>query len=62
MNLLRRDEIWFVQKENNISELYSLSDFRDPNNNRIRKDKNFLNNYFIGQFGAIPIQKENPIL
>ena len=38
--LLRRDEIWFVEKnEKGISTLYSLADFVDEDGARIRKDE-----------------------
>lgn len=38
--LLRRDEIWFVDKDDKgISSLYSLADFVDEDGSRIRKDK-----------------------
>lgn len=49
LNLLRRDEIWFVErKANHSSEIYSLSEFK------IRNDKNIANDYLIGRYGAIP--------
>ena len=53
--LLRRDEIWFVDKdENGISSLYSLADFADEDGAHIRKDENYEKNYLIGKYGAIP--------
>ena len=53
--LLRRDEIWFVEKdENGISSLYSLADFIDDDGTRIRKDESYEKNYLIGKYGAIP--------
>ena len=56
--LLRRDEIWFVEKdENGISSLYSLADFIDDDGTRIRKDENYEKNYLIGKYGAIPSLK-----
>lgn len=49
LNLLRQDEIWFVERENDHStRLYSLSDYKQ------RFDTNVLNNYLIGRYGAIP--------
>lgn len=52
--LLRRDEIWFTQKNSDgISELYSLADF-DHAGTKIRKDENFEKNYLLGKYGAIP--------
>lgn len=57
-NLLRRDEIWFVEKDNQgISKLYSLTDLEDEDGNKIRKDENFGKNYLTGKYGAIPILK-----
>lgn len=51
---LRRDEIWFVEKNKfGQSELYSLSDFK-VNNKKIRKDENYETNYMYGRYGAIP--------
>lgn len=53
--LLRRDEIWFTEKdENGISTLYSLADFADEDGNRIRKDESYEKNYLLGKYGAIP--------
>ncbi|HBP38320.1 MAG TPA: transporter [Clostridiales bacterium] len=54
MGLLRRDEIWFTEKNNNVSELYSLSDFMEPNGMKIRKDANYEKNYLLGNYGAVP--------
>ena len=50
---LRRDEIWFVEKENQESKLYSLYDFRDSG---ARNDLEFGKNYLSGRFGAIPCE------
>ena len=56
--LLRRDEIWFVEKdERGISTLYSLADFVDEDGSRIRKDESYEKNYLIGKYGAIPTLK-----
>lgn len=53
---LRRDEIWFVEKVNQVSSLYSLYDFRDDEN-AIRSDLDFGKHYLSGRFGAIPFQE-----
>ena len=54
-NILRRDEIWFTEKnENGVSKLYSLSDFVDEDGGKIRKDGDYLRNYIFGHYGAIP--------
>jgi len=49
--LLRRDEIWFVEKEKNQSRLYSLDEFK------VRNDKIVSKDYLLGRYGAIPIFK-----
>ncbi|MCI8851010.1 MAG: ATP-binding protein [Erysipelotrichaceae bacterium] len=57
-DLLRRDEIWFVEKEDTgASQLYSLADFNDANGIKIRKDENYEKNYMLGKYGAIPALK-----
>jgi AAA15 family ATPase/GTPase len=49
LNLLRRDEIWFVEKNReNSSELYSLLEFKP------RKETNITKGYLQGRYGAIP--------
>ncbi len=49
LELLRRDEIWFVEKDTESStQLYSMSDFKVRNDLEIRK------HYLQGRFGAIP--------
>lgn len=54
-NLLRRDEIWFTEKdEDGASTLYSLADFEDEDGDKIRKDENYEKNYLLGKYGAIP--------
>lgn len=53
--LLRRDEIWFTEKnKESVSSLYSLFDFEDSEGKKIRKDENYLKNYLIGKYGALP--------
>ena len=48
--VLRRDQIWLVEKDRKYltSKLYSLYDYN------IRNDKNILKGYFEREFGAIP--------
>lgn len=49
LDLLRRDEIWFVQKRQDQNvEVYSLADFK------IRPDLDVRKGYLNGRFGAIP--------
>jgi uncharacterized protein len=49
LDLLRRDEVWFVEKNNKgASHLYSLAEFK------IRPDLKIEKGYLNGRFGAIP--------
>lgn len=50
--LLRRDEIWFVERNrDNISHLYSLDRFKE------RYDKKLSKAYLEGRYGAVPVLK-----
>lgn len=50
LNLLRRDEICFVNKnEDGYSNIYSLDDYD------VRFDKKIVNEYLKGKYGAIPV-------
>lgn len=56
LRLLRQDEIWFVERGlDQASKLYSLSDFKE------RFDKNILNDYLLGRYGAIPCFNDNDL-
>lgn len=49
LDLFRRDEIWFAEKDaNGSTRLYSLSDFN------VRKDLEIQKHYLQGRFGAVP--------
>lgn len=49
LNLLRRDEIWFAEKnEHGESHFYSLEEFKPRHDVELRKA------YLLGRFGAIP--------
>jgi hypothetical protein len=49
LNLLRRDEIWFMEKNNHgESHVFSLEEFQPRFDKKIRKA------YLLGRFGAIP--------
>lgn len=53
LDLLRRDEIWFVNKtSNNESEIYSLEQYNE------RFDKRIDKSYLLGRYNAIPIFNE----
>lgn len=56
--LLRRDEIWMVNKNREgVSELYSLAEFKDEDGNKVRRDEALAKNYLTGSYGAIPALK-----
>lgn len=62
-DLLRRDEIWFVEKDKfGCSSLYSLADFEDEDGMKIRKDENYMKNYLLGKYGAIPELKQIKVM
>lgn len=50
LNLMRRDQIWFTEKDENTgaTDLYSLVDFS------VRKDAKVEKGYLLGRYGAIP--------
>ena len=50
LNILRRDQIWFTEKDykKGSTDLYSLSDFS------VRKTENVQKGYLNGRYGAIP--------
>ncbi len=54
-NLFRRDEIKFVDRDNDThcSMHYSLSDFGTAGANGVRKTEDYMKNYFIDRYGAI---------
>ena len=61
--LLRRDEIWLVDKDlDGVSDLYSLADFKDEDGNKVRRDEALAKNYLTGSYGAIPALKPMEML
>lgn len=61
--LLRRDEIWLVNKnEDGASELYSLVEFKDEEGNKVRRDEALAKKYLTGSYGAIPALKPMKML
>ena len=51
--LFRRDQIWFVEKDEfGASHLYSLAELK------VRNDRSFENDYLQGRYGGIPILGE----
>lgn len=50
LELMRRDELWFVEKDKNgASQLYSLEEFAP------RYDRDIQKGYLLGRFGGIPM-------
>ncbi len=61
--LLRRDEIWMVDKNSEgVSELYSLAEFRDEEGNKVRRYEDLAKKYLTGNYGAIPALKPMKML
>lgn len=55
--LMRPDEVWFAEKQNGDTDLYSLNDFKEHNTINLR------NGYLAGRYGAIPyIGKLNDLI
>ncbi|MCP4138255.1 MAG: ATP-binding protein [bacterium] len=53
LKFLRKDEIWFIEKDKeNSSKVYSLDEFKP------RKDLEIRKGYLLGRFGAIPFVKK----
>ncbi len=54
LNILRRDEIWFVERNHKLNEsnLYSLERYKVHNTKKVVKD------YLIGRYGAVPVFKD----
>ncbi|MBQ7265663.1 MAG: ATP-binding protein [Firmicutes bacterium] len=54
-NLFRRDEIKFIERDNETlrSEIYSLSDFGTGKDIGVRKNEDYLRNYINSKYGAI---------
>ena len=54
-NLFRRDEIKFVERDDETycSKHYSLSDFGTTGDKGVRMHEDYMNKYFISQYGAI---------
>ena len=51
----RRDEIWFVDKnDEGVSELYSLADYVDDEDKKVRNDASYGKDYILGRYKSIP--------
>ena len=62
-NLFRRDEIKFVERDEDThySIQYSLSDFGTAGKSGVRKNEDYMKNYFIDRYGAIKDVDFTPI-
>ena len=53
LNMLRQDEIWFIERKNDrSSEMYSLNKFKERFDRSVSKD------YLLGRYGSIPCFRE----
>ena len=61
-SLLRRDEIKFVERddETGYSDHYALADFKTAEG--VRKGEDYMNNYFVSRYGAIKDIDFTPVL
>ena len=48
LKLLRRDEIWFIERRAGGSKMFSLDVFK------VRYDKQIKQDYLLGRYGAVP--------
>lgn len=46
--IFRRDQVWFTEKDRNMTNLYSLLEFQP------REDESLQRGYLLGRYGAIP--------
>lgn len=62
-NLLRRDEIKFVERDpdDHTSTLFALSDFGTSGEKGVRKDGEYLKNYLTNQYGGIADVDFSPV-
>ncbi len=63
-NLFRRDEIKFVERDEDSHEstLYSLADFGTAGENGVRKHEDYMKNYFVSRYGALRDIDFSPVL
>ena len=54
-NELRRDEVWFVEKVDGKTQLYSMAEFQ-TDGKKVRDDLDYGKHYLAGRFGAVPYQ------
>lgn len=55
----RRDQIWFTEKNGlGESNLFSLADYKNDENKKVRNDASYSKDYLQGKYGAVPFIKE----
>jgi len=55
MGNFRRDQIYFVEKDHyEVSDIYSLAEYKEKDGLKVRKDRSFEKDYIQGRYGAIP--------
>ncbi|MBP0015306.1 MAG: ATP-binding protein [Roseofilum sp. SID3] len=58
MDLFRRDQIWFTDKEEQYTTLYSLLEFKPreskPPSNSPQGERSLQQDYLVGRYGAVP--------
>lgn len=55
LRLVRRDQIWFAEKDNvESTDIYSLVEFKDGDGKIVRSDRDIERDYIRGRYGAIP--------
>lgn len=55
--LLRRDQIWFTEKKDGATALYSMMDFDEE---KPRKGEVLMRKYLLGKYGAVPLSRAFP--
>ena len=54
----QRMSVNIMQTKRGHIPVYSLAEFREPEGNKIRKDRSFEKDYINGRYGAIPYIKD----
>ncbi|MEG0671730.1 ATP-binding protein [Clostridium sp.] len=54
--IFRRDQIWFVEKDKSaVSHLYSLVEYKNEDDKKVRKDASYNKDYLLGKYGSVPV-------
>ena len=51
--IFRRDEIKFIERDENTSKIYNLSDFGTSGDGQVKNSTDIMKNYLMGRYGAI---------